>query len=80
MTNKKTSKKIAKLASKTLKKSNVWKNTKSVAWSDLSQTKTNKTTSKKVATKASNILKDWRTGKKSKSLAWSALSQKQKKK
>lgn len=75
MANKKTSVKVAKLASQTLKKDNVWKNTKSCAWSDLSQSKTNKTTTDKVATKASKVLLDWRTSKKSKSVAWSALSQ-----
>lgn len=78
--NKKTSKKVAKIASDKLKKENIWKNTKSVAWSALSQSKTSKKTTKKIATKASKVLRDWRTSKKSKTVAWSVLSQTKRKK
>jgi len=80
MVNKKTSKEVAKVASKKLKKDTVWSNTKSSAWSVLAQSKTNKVTTKKTATKASQVLRDWRTSKKSKSVAWSALSQTKRKK
>ena len=80
MVSKKTSPKVAKTASKKLKKENVGKDSKSCAWSALSQSKTNKTTTKKTASKASKVLKDWRTSKKSKSVAWSTLSQTKSKK
>ena len=74
---KKTSKPIAKIASKELKST---KKDKSVDASALVQVQPKKETSKKVATKSSKELKNPTTPKKEKKVAGSVLSQTPKKK
>jgi len=72
-----TSKKAATASSKTLRDSRTSNDSKSAAWSALSQRKAPaKQTHAKVAKIASKVLKSDSTWTKSKTAAWSALSQK----
>ena len=75
MNTKKTSKKVATIASKKLKDNSSSKSTKDQAWSALAQRVKEKETSEKVAKKASKILKEKNESKTKKILAWSNLSQ-----
>lgn len=75
MKSKQTWKKVATLASKTLKSRIASKKAKELAWSALAQSNTEKETSPKVAKEAVKRLKDKLASIKEKSLAWSDLSQ-----
>lgn len=72
---KKTSKPVAREASKVLRDPNASKIQKSLAGSALAQSNTNKKTSKKMETVASNASKSKKYNKKTKSLSGSVLSQ-----
>lgn len=73
--NKKTSKPIAKEASKVLRDPNASKIQKSLAASALAQSNTSKKTSKKMETVASNVSRSKKYSQKTKSLSGSVLSQ-----
>jgi hypothetical protein len=78
MNNKKTSKGIAKLSSKTLTNPNSSKIAKSLAGSALSQKSTNHQTSKEMESVASKALKSEKSSERTKSLAGSILGQSKK--
>lgn len=76
MSIKKTSPKVARKASSTIKDKSSGKSTKTAAGSALSQVSPKKVTSAKASSAASKVLRDARTSASSKSVAASALSQK----
>lgn len=73
--NKKTSSKMATMASNILKDKNSSSIQKTLAWAVLSQSKSNKITSEKVEKIAQKVLLSEKYSKDTKSLAGSALSQ-----